>query len=79
MVTSIWLYKIKYAVDGGIEKYKARFVDRGFWQIKGVDYDKTFTVVAYYTFIRSIICIAVEMGWKIHQMDVKTAFLNGII
>jgi hypothetical protein len=79
VVTSRWLYKTKYAADGSIEKHKARFVARGFSQIEGVDYDETFAPVARYTSIRSIIAIAAEMGWRIHQMDVKTAFLNGFI
>jgi hypothetical protein len=79
VVTSRWLYKIKHAVDGSIEKYKARFVARGFSQVEGVDYDETFTPVARYTLIREVISIATKMGWKIHQMDVKTTFLNGLI
>ena len=79
MVTSRWLYKVKHAADGSIEKFKARFVARGFSQVEGVDYEETFAPVARYTSIRSIISIAAEMGWKIHQMDVKTAFLNGFI
>ena len=79
MVTSRWLYKLKHVVDGSVEKYKARFVAQGFSQIEGVDYDETFVLVARYTSIRALISIAVKMGWKIHQMDVKTAFLNGII
>ena len=79
MVTSRCLHKVKHAADGNVEKYKARLVERGFSQIKGVDYDETFAPVACYTSIRSLISIAAEMGWKIHQMDVKTAFLNGII
>jgi hypothetical protein len=54
-------------------------VARGFSQVEGVDYDETFGPVARYTSIRSVISIAAEMGWKIHQMDVKTAFLNGLI
>ena len=66
-------------MDGSIEKYKARFVARGFSQVEGVDYDETFTPIARYISIRSIISIATEMGWQILQMDVKTAFLNGII
>ena len=52
---------------------------RGFSQVEGVDYDETFPLVARYTSIRSLISIAAKMGWKIHQMDVKTTFLNGII
>jgi hypothetical protein len=78
-VTSRWLYKLKHVADGSIEKYKAHFVDRGFSQVEGVDYDETFVPVARYTLIRAVISIAVEMGWKIHQMDVKTTFLNGLI
>eukprot|EP00253_Pinus_taeda_P014949 PITA_14949 len=73
------LYKIKHAANGSIEKFKARFVARGFSQVEGVDYEESFAPVARYTSIRSIISIAAEMGWKIHQMDVKTAFLNGFI
>jgi hypothetical protein len=79
VVTSRWLYKLKYVADGSIETYKARFVARGFSQVEGVDYDETFAPVARYTLIRSMISIAVEMGWKIHRMDVKIAFLNGLI
>ena len=79
VVTSKWIYKIKHAADGSIEKYKARFVARGFSQIEGVDYEETFIPVARYTSIRSIIALAASMGWKLHQMDVKTAFLNGEI
>jgi hypothetical protein len=79
VVTSRLLYKLKYVVDGSIEKYKARFVARGFSHVEGVDYDETFAPVARYTSIKSVISIATEMGWKIHQMDVKTAFLNGLI
>jgi hypothetical protein len=65
VVTSRWLYKTKYVADGSIEKHKARFMARGFSQIEGVDYDETFTPVARYTSIRSIIAIAAEMGWSI--------------
>ena len=79
IVISIWLYKIKHAADGSVEKQKARFVVRGFSQVDGVDYDETFALVARYSSMRVVISIAAEMGWKIHQMDVKIAFLNGLI
>jgi len=77
VVSSKWLYKIKHAVDGSVEKYKARFVARGFSQKEGIDYDDIFAPVARYTTIRTVISLAFVLGWKLHQMDVKTAFLNG--
>jgi hypothetical protein len=79
VVSSKWIYKIKHVVDGNIENYKARFVARGFSQKEGVDYDETFAPVACYTSIRAVMSIATQMGWRIHQMDVKTTFLNGKI
>jgi hypothetical protein len=66
VVTSKWIYKIKHATDGSIKKYKARFVSRGFSQIEGVDYDETFSPVARYTSICSIIALVASMGCKIH-------------
>jgi hypothetical protein len=77
VVTSKWLFKIKHADDGSIEKYKARFVARGFSQKEGIDYDETFAPIARYTSIRTIISLALVLGWKLHQIDVKTTFLNG--
>jgi hypothetical protein len=79
VVSSKWLFKIKHATDGSIEKYKARFFARGFSQKEGIDYEETFAPVARYTSIRTIIALAAKMKWKLHQMDVKTAFLNGVI
>ena len=79
VVTSKWIYKIKHAADGSIEKHKARFMARGFSQNEGIDYEETFAPVARYTSIRSILALAAVMKWKIHQMDVKTAFLNGVV
>jgi hypothetical protein len=79
VVSSKWLFKIKHAADGSIEKYKARFVARGFFQKEGIDYEETFAPIARYTSIRTIIALAAKMKWKLHQMDVKTTFLNGVI
>jgi hypothetical protein len=79
LVTSKWVYKIKHAADGSVDKYKARFIARGFSQKEGEDYDETFAPVARYTSIRAIISLDASMGWNLHQMDVKTTFLNGAI
>jgi len=78
-VSSHWLYKVKKAIDGSVEKHKARFVARGFSQIEGIDYVETFSLVAGYSSIRSMLALSAHMGWNIHQMDVKTAFLNSQI
>ena len=79
MVSSKWLFKIKHVVDGSIEKYKARFVTRGFSQKEGIAYEETFSHVARYTSIITIIALAAKMKWKLHQMHVKTTILNGVI
>jgi hypothetical protein len=79
VVSSKWPFKIKHVVDGSIEKYKARFVARGFSQKEGIDYENRFAHVARYTSIRTIIALATKMKWKLPQMDVKTTFLNGVI
>ena len=77
VVTSRWPYNINHAAYGSVDKFKARFVAQGFSQKEGIDYEETFTPVARYTTIRSIISLASVLGWKLHQMDVKTTFLNG--
>ena len=79
IVTSKWIYKIKHVADGSIEKHKVRFLACGFSQKEGIDYEETFAPVARYTSIRSVLALATVMKWKIHQMYVKTAFLNGVV
>jgi hypothetical protein len=79
VVSSKWICTIKHTADESIEKHKARFVARGFSQKEGIDYEDTFSLVAKYTSIRAIIALSTNMKWKLHQMDVKTTFLNGVI
>ena len=62
VVTSKWIYKIKHAADGSIEKYKARFVVRGFSQKQGTNYEETFAPVARYTSIRAIMALVAKLG-----------------
>ena len=78
-VTSKWIYKIKHAADGSIEKYKAIFVALGFSQKEGINYEENFSPLARYTSIKSVLALAAVMKWKIHKMDVKAAFLNGVV
>eukprot|EP00253_Pinus_taeda_P014284 PITA_14284 len=65
--------------DGSVEKHNAGFVANGFSQVEEIDYDETFAPVARYSLIISILALSAQMGWKIHQMDVMIAFLNGMI
>jgi hypothetical protein len=51
----------------------------GFSQQEGEDYHETFSLVSIYTSIRAIIYFATSMGWSLHQIDVKSIFLNGVI
>ena len=79
VVSSKWIYKIKHAADGSIEKYKERFVAKEFSQKEGIDYEDTFAPLARYTSIRTIMALASMMNWSLQEMDVKIAFLNGVI
>ena len=72
-----WVYKNKYKADGSLDKHKTRLVAKGFAQKEGVDYEETFAPTAKWATIRTLFALAAQNGWKVHQMDVKTAFLNG--
>jgi hypothetical protein len=77
IVTSKWIYKIKHATNGSVEKFKARFLARGFSQKEGIDYQDIFAPVSRYTSTRMIISLISFFYWKLHQLDVKISFLNG--
>ena len=55
------------------------FITRGFSQNEGIYYEETFAPFARHTSIRTILALEAIMKWKIHQMDVKTSFLNGVV
>jgi len=73
-----WVFSVKCKADGSIERYKARLVAKGFTQTYGIDYQKTFTLVAKINSIRVRLSLAVAQDWPLHQLDVKNAFLNVI-
>ena len=72
-----WIFKRKTKTDGTIDKYKARLVIKGYKQKEGLDYFDTYSPVTRVTSIRMVLAIAALRNLEIHQMDVKTAFLNG--
>ncbi|GKA30347.1 zinc finger, CCHC-type containing protein [Tanacetum coccineum] len=72
-----WIFKRKLKVDGTIEKFKARLVIQCFKRTLGIDYVDTYTPVARISTIRLLIVMASIHNLVIHQMDVKTTFLNG--
>ena len=72
-----WIFKRKADADGNIERYKARLVAQGYNQKFGIDYEETFSPVVRFESVRTVIALAAKHGLILHQMDVKTAFLNG--
>ncbi|KAK9049562.1 hypothetical protein SSX86_031470 [Deinandra increscens subsp. villosa] len=77
IVRSMWVFRHKTKSDGTLERYKARLVCDGRSQQVGVDCGETFSPVVKPTTIRTVLTLALNKNWPIHQLDVKNAFLHG--
>jgi hypothetical protein len=79
VVIDKWIFTHKLRVDGSFDRYKARWVLRGFTQHPGVDYDETFNPVVKLATVRMVLSIVVSCDWPIQQLDVKNTFLHGTL
>jgi hypothetical protein len=76
VIPSKWVFKLKRDSEGRINRYKCRLVAGGHRQKYGVDFEETFAHVSKATSLRVLLSIAAYNKWKVHQLDVKTAFLT---
>jgi hypothetical protein len=74
-----WVWKNKEGEKGEVVRNNSRLVARGFNQKEGIYYEETFALVARLEAIRILLAFSVAKGFKLHQMDVKSAFLNGVL
>ena len=72
-------FKTKRDSKGDVERYKARLVAKSFTQKKGIDYKETFSLVSSKNSFRKIMALVAHFDLELHQMDVKTTFLDGDI
>jgi Reverse transcriptase (RNA-dependent DNA polymerase) len=74
-----WIFKTKNDSEGNVKRYKARLVVKGFTQKEGIDFTETFSSVSMKDYFRIIMALVAHFDLELHQMDVKTTFLNGDI
>ena len=74
-----WVCKVKGNAQGEVERFKARYVAKGFTQTKGLDYDETFAPVVRLDLLRLLLALSAHNSLKPRQLDIKTAFFYGIL
>ena len=78
-ISNKWVLTKKHDKEGNVVKYKARLVARGFTQRPGLDYGETFSPVVRFETIRALLAMVASKKLKVRQLDVKGAYLNGIL
>jgi hypothetical protein len=78
-IATKWVWKNKEGENGEVVRYKLRLVAQGYSQKEGIDYEETFAPVARLEAIRILLAFSVAKEFKLYQMDVKSAFLNGFL
>lgn len=79
VIGSKWVFKPKLKPDGSLDRLKARVVAKGYHQLDGIDYINTFSLVIKPGTIRLVISLTLVRHWDIRQLDVKNAFLHGLL
>jgi hypothetical protein len=74
-----WVFKNRQSEDGLVVRNKARLVAQSFCQKESINYEETFALVSHLEAIRVLLAFASSKGFKLFQMGVKRAFLNGYI
>jgi hypothetical protein len=79
VVGTKWVFRNKQDEHGVVTRNKARLVAKGYLQVEGLDFDETYAPVARLESIRILLAYTTYHGFKLYQMDVKSAFLNGLV
>jgi hypothetical protein len=79
IVRNKWVFRTKLNQDGTIDRYKARLCAKGYSQIEGVDFTETYSPTLHKTSMRALLALAALHDWEVEQIDVETAFLNGVL
>ena len=73
------MFTVKYTPTGLLDKFKARLVAQGFYQVSGTDYEETFSPTSRLESLRTLLCIEASLDYEIHQTDVISAYLRLVL
>jgi hypothetical protein len=70
------VFRTKYELDGSVERHKASLVAKGFYQVEGIDYNETFSLIAKMNSIHLVLSLPASHKWEVNQMDAKIFLLE---